>query len=298
MQHASGSDTVEVGKKWREKLHFNHGTLSADTIRDQWHFPLLKEFILLCDLETSSLNFVMFSPRCVFQGDAACAPQHRAVLVRMLISFNGSDCLFLSWTGSFEPDVYLNDSSSHLFQSELKLKGSRLHYPSLWRISVFLVWQFCSYLPPPNLRCTLIITGSAVSYNTQWAFNYPAWRNKQIVHIICFTLISTYFCRDSLWNPMMVFVFVFQRFSNLPVCLHLSIYVPDKWEHKNIIVKSVWQVTFWWRKISGAGTSRVYLVLMATKHEMTSVSAILWRSRSPFAICGYSSWAHWEVDNC
>lgn len=41
---------------------------------------------------------------------------------------------------------------------------------------------------------------------------------------------------------------------------------------------------FWWRKISGADTSRVYLVLMATKHEMTSVSAILWRSRLLFAI--------------
>lgn len=54
-------------------------------------------------------------------------------------------------------------------------------------------------------------------------------------------------------------------------------------------------MTFWWRKISGVDTSCVYLVLMATKREMTSVSAVLWRSRLLFAICCYSSSAHWEV---
>lgn len=70
--HDSGSDTVEQRKNRREKLHFNHSTLSVDTIRDQWHFPLLKEFILLSDLKIISMNSVMFPPRCIFQGDAAC----------------------------------------------------------------------------------------------------------------------------------------------------------------------------------------------------------------------------------
>lgn len=110
MLHDSGSDTVEQRKNRREKRHFNHSTLSVDTIRDQWHFPLLKEFILLSDLKTISMNSVMFPPRCIFQGDAACTPQHCAVLVSMLISFNGSICWSLSWTGSFEPDLYLTDS--------------------------------------------------------------------------------------------------------------------------------------------------------------------------------------------
>lgn len=102
MQHTSGSDTVEQGKNWRQKLHFNHSTLSVDTIRDQWHFPLLKEFILLSDLETISLNSVMFPPRCVFQGGAACEPQHCAALVSMLISFSGSIfCIFILFCFDF-----------------------------------------------------------------------------------------------------------------------------------------------------------------------------------------------------
>lgn len=88
------------------EVDFNHSTLSVDTIRDQWHFPLLKK-ILFSDLETVPMNSVTFPPRCVFQGDAACAPQHSAALVSMLI---GGICWFPNWTGSFEPDLYLNGS--------------------------------------------------------------------------------------------------------------------------------------------------------------------------------------------
>lgn len=102
-----------------------------------------------------------------------CAPQHCAAFVSMLIRLNGTICWFLS--------AFISAGLDHSSLICIWMAAGAICFSQnkSWKVAGCAV-----LLPPSGLRCTSIITGSAVSCYTQWTFCFSAWQNKQIVHFI------------------------------------------------------------------------------------------------------------------